>query len=501
MGSTSAENSGTGSTGNAGDGFAQNTGNGENSTSGVGRRALIKRSAALGLVSVPAMSFLSACASGGGDDNSGENKGETSASNPFGVKEGSKLDVVIFKGGYGDDYAKAWEAAFKKEWGVTSVHTGTQEITGKLQPRFNAGNPPDIVDDSGNQQIPIDVLAKNGQLLDLAEVLDAPSVDDPGKKVRDTLIPGTLDAGMQEGKVVALNYIYTVWGLWYSGKLFQEKGWEAPKTWDDFLAVCKDAKAQGIGGLAHQGKYPYYINVAIMDLIAKKGGLDAMKAIDNLEPDAFAGSDAAQEAVEAVYEVVEKGYLMPGTNGLTHTESQTRWNQYKAAFITSGSWLENEQLKTTPEDFDMKFLPMPLLPDSALPFEAIRAGSGEPFIIPSKAGNLPAAKEFMRRMLSKEWSTLFAKEANSLTILKDGVDPDVRLRPGTQSTVEASRAAGDNTFRYLYTEWYSEMNAAIENASNELMAKRIQPKEWLKRAQAAVDKQAKDPDSKKNHRD
>lgn len=469
---------------------------------GTNRRDLIKRSAALGLISVPTMSFLSACASGGGDDDSGtENEGKTSKDNPFGVKEGSKLDVVVFKGGYGDDYAKAWEASFKKKWGVTSTHTGTQEITGKLQPRFNANTPPDIVDNSGAQQIPIDVLAKNGQLLDLDAVLESPSIDDPSKKVRDTLIPGTLDAGMQSGKVVALNYIYTVWGLWYSGKLFQEKGWEAPQTWDDFLAICKDAKSQGIGGLAHQGKYPYYINVAIMDLIAKTGGLDAMKAIDNLDPKAFVGSDAATAAVEAVYEVVEKGYLMPGTNGLTHTESQTRWNQYKAAFITSGSWLENEQLKQTPEDFDMKFLPMPLLPDSQLPFEAIRAGSGEPFIIPAKAKNLPAAQEFMRMMLSKEWSTLFAKEANSLTILQDGVDASVQLRPGTQSTVEASKAAGDNTFRFLYTEWYSEMNTAIENASNELMAKRIQPKEWLKRAQAAVDKQAKDPESKKNRRD
>ncbi|MFC8435687.1 N-acetylglucosamine/diacetylchitobiose ABC transporter substrate-binding protein [Streptomyces sp. NPDC057253] len=469
---------------------------------GVGRRDLIKRSAALGLATVPATAFLSACASGGGDESSDDStKGTTSKENPFGAAKGSKLDVVIFKGGYGDDYAKAWEADFQKKLGITSTHTGTQEITGKLQPRFNAGNPPDIVDDSGAQQIKVDVLYKNGQLLDLAEVLDAPAIDDPSKKVRDLIIPGTLDAGLQGGKIVALNYIYTVWGLWYSGKLFKEKGWEEPKTWDDFLAVCQDAKKQGIGGLAHQGKYPYYINVAIMDLIAKKGGLDAMKAIDNLDPKAFVGSDAAQAGVEAIYEVVEKGLLMPGTNGLTHTESQTRWNQYKAAFITCGSWLENEQLKQTPADFDMKFMPMPLLPDSALPFEAIRAGSGEPFIIPAKAKNLPGAKEFMRRMLSKEWSTLFAKEANSLTILKDGVDPSVKLRPGTQSTVEASKAAGDDTFRYLYTEWYSEMGAAIEAASNELMAKRIQPKEWLKRAQAAVDKQAKDPASKKNHRD
>jgi carbohydrate ABC transporter N-acetylglucosamine/diacetylchitobiose-binding protein len=336
MGSTSAEN---------------NNGSDYTGAPGVGRRDLIKRSAALGLIAVPTMSFLSACASGGGDDSSSDDstKGTTSKSNPFGVKKGSTLDVVVFKGGYGDDYAKAWEANFKTKIGVSSTHTGTQEITGKLQPRFNAGNPPDIVDDSGAQQIKIDVLYKNGQLLDLSPVLDAPAIDDPTKKVRDLLIPGTLDPGVQEGKVVALNYIYTVWGLWYSGKLFKDKGWTPPKTWDEFIAICQKAKAAGIGGLAHQGKYPYYINVAIMDLIAKKGGIDAVKAIDNLDPKAFVGSAAAQAGVEAIYEVVEKGLLMPGTNGLTHTESQTRWNQYKAAFITCGSWLENEQLKLTPD--------------------------------------------------------------------------------------------------------------------------------------------------------
>ena len=45
-------------------------------------------------------------------------------------------------------------------------------------------------------------------------------------------------------------------------------------------------------------------------------------------------------------------------------------------------------------------------------------------------------------MLSKEWSTLFAQKANSLTIVKDGVDAGVTLRPGTQSTVEALQGGG-----------------------------------------------------------
>lgn len=104
-------------------------------------------------------------------------------------------------------------------------------------------------------------------------------------------------------------------------------------------------------------------------------------------------------------------------------------------------------------------------------------------------------------MLSREWSTLFAQQANSLTIVKDGVDPNVKLRPGTKSAVDALKAAGDNTFNYRYPDWYSQMDLDIQDASNELMAKRIQPKEWIKRAQAAVNKATKDPNAKNNHRD
>ena len=470
------------------------------STSEFGRRDLIKRAAALGLITVPAMSALSACAAGG-EKSADKPKGKVSKDNPFGAAKGGKLDVVIFKGGFGDQYAIEWEKLYAKKWGAEISHDGTQEITGKLQPRFNQGNPPDVVDNSGAQQIKLDVLHKNKQLADLTELLEAPSYDDPGKKVSEILIPGTAEKGNIGGSMRALNYVYTVWGLWYSGKLFEDKGWEVPKTWDAFLDVMKEAKKDGIAGFAHQGKHPYYINVLIFDLIAKTGGLDAMKAVDNLDPKAFVGSEAAERSIEAVYEIVDKGLLLPGTNALDHIESQTAWNKGKAVFIPSGSWLENEQLKQTPDGFDMKFLPVPVLDDSKMPFESIRAGAGEPFIVPEKAANKAGGLEFLRMMLSKEWSTKFALEANSLTIVDGGVDKSVKLRPGTKSAIEAVEACPvDKRFDYLYTTWYSEMDETIRTASAELMAKRITPKEWLKRSQAAVDKAAKDPESKKNKR-
>lgn len=458
------------------------------------RRDLVKRSAALSLVAIPSAGLLSACASSGGDDDTAtkptKSAGTTAAdpNNPFGVNDSAALDIVVFDGGYGHDYAVALGKLYEsKHSGAKSSVLPTQDITGKLQPRFNAGSPPDVVDDSGAQQIKLDVLQKSGQLADLTPLLDAPYIDDPTKKIRDVLQPGTVETGTLDGKMYSLSYIYTVWGLWYSGKLFKQHGWTAPKTWKDFISLSGEIKKAGIAPFAHQGKYPYYINVAIMDLIAKNGGPDLQKRIDSLDPTAW-DDPAVKAGIDAIYEIVTNGFLLPGTNGLTHIESQTAWNQYKAAFIPCGSWLENEQLKATPTDFEMTFLPMPSLDGDKLPFEAIRAGAGEPFIVPEKAKNKAGGLEFLRLMLTKEGSGKFAAAANSLTVLKDGVGPDVQLRPGTKSTVTALTAAGSNTFNYNYPNTSSQFDTDLQNLSSELMAKRLTPDQWIAKAKAAATK-------------
>jgi N-acetylglucosamine transport system substrate-binding protein len=461
------------------------------------RRDLVKRSAALGLVAIPSAGLLSACASDGGDSSSttpttAPASGATvDPKNPFGVKDADPLDIVIFDGGYGHDYATALGKLYEQQHsGAKASVLATQDIIGKLQPRFNGGTPPDVIDDSGAQQIKLDTLQSSGQLADLTPLLDAPYLDDPTKKVRDVLQPGTIESGTLAGKMYSLSYIYTVSGLWYSGKLFKQHGWTPPKTWKDFISLCGEIKKAGIAPFCYQGKYPYYMNTPILDLAAKNGGLDIQKRVDAMDPTVW-DEPAIKNAVEAAYQIVSSNYLLPGTNGLTHIESQTAWNQYKAAFIPCGSWLENEQMKATPADFDMKFLPMPSLDGDKLPWESIRAGAGEPFIVPEKAKNKAGGLEFLRMMLTKEGSGRFAAAANSLTVLQNGVGSDVKLRPGTASTVVAIDAAGNNTFNFNYPNTNSEFDVALQSATADLMAKRATPDQWLAKAKQAAQKAKK----------
>ena len=95
----------------------------------------------------------------------------------------------------------------------------------------------------------------------------------------------------------------------------------------------------------YQGKYPQYMVFGVlMPLVYKNGGIEAIIAMDNLEEGAFS-TDAVKKSLEKVQELYTCGHIMPGTEGLTHTESQAEWLQNKALFIPCGTWLEKRDAR------------------------------------------------------------------------------------------------------------------------------------------------------------
>jgi N-acetylglucosamine transport system substrate-binding protein len=468
------------------------------------RRAFLQRSAVATMLAAGGGSLLSACATGGGDDTGDTGGGEKTAENPFGVKADQALDVVIFKGGYGDDYAKFHEELYKKKFPDAEVkHAGITDITQQLQPRFNAGNPPDMIDNSGASLLPMSTLASTGQLADLTELFDAASIDDANKKVRDTVEPIALEAAniLGDGKLLSLQYVLTVYGLWYDKKLFDEKGWKPAETWTDFLALCEEIKKAGIAPLAHQGKHPYYIAQVVLDMAVKHGGPEVIKAIDSLEPNAWK-HPSIKLAAEALLELKGKGYIMQGTEGLDHIQSQTRWNEGKAAFIPSGSWLENEQKpvveKVNPA-FATTVAPTPLLDGAKLPFECTEISAGENFIVPAKAKNKAGGLELLRIMVSKEGAAKFTELTGSPTIVK-GAAEGIKLTPGAESSSKLLADGGDNNWSTYFASWYSTMDKPNRSIFGELAAARITADEFMNRCQKLADDTAKDPKTQKRTR-
>jgi N-acetylglucosamine transport system substrate-binding protein len=438
--------------------------------SNVDRRTLLRRAAALGVFVVPGTSLLSACATSGGDNSSSDSGGKKSSTNPLGVKEDAPLDVVIFNGGYGDKYATdVHEPMYKKAYPKATIkHESVTEIAKTLQPRLSGGtNVPDVVDNSGSGLLDFGALVADKQLADLTPLWNAPSVDDPSKTVKDTVVSGTVDTGSFNGTPYVMNYVSTVFGLWYSGKLFKDKGWTAPTSWDDFLKLLDNIKKAGITPIGYAGaNAAYYMWNVILTSAAKIGGADVLKAIDNLEDGAWT-SPAVKQAAAAWAEVgakyTDKAYL-----GLKHTDVQLQQNQYKLALYPSGDWLPNEQAKETPADFQYQLMPNPAVSGSdKMPASTVRATAGEGFFVSAKAPNKNGGLEYLRIMLSKAGGNGFTQLTKSPTVVV-GASEGIDLGPGVNSSQTALKAAGSNIVNLFFDGWYSELDKECRTATNEL---------------------------------
>jgi N-acetylglucosamine transport system substrate-binding protein len=463
------------------------------------RRGVLRGAAAAGVVAATATA-VPACAMGGGDDRDTA-RGDRNDTNPLGVDPEAPLEVVIFNGGFGEEYAKAHQAMYRKRHPKAQIkHSATQQIATTLQPRFVDGNPPDVVNNSGANQIDFNGLVAQKALTDLGELLDAPSLDDPDVPVRDTLLPGTVDVGSYDGTVVSLNYAYTVYGIWYSGRLFAERGWQYPQRWDEMIALCRKIKAAGIAPWTYQGKHPRYMSWPILAAAAKLAGPEVLMAIDNLEPNAWK-HDAVKTAADAYHQLVVDRFILAGSEGMDHVQAQTEWCRGRAAFISCGSWLENEQKAVTPAGFGMTVAPTPsLTTGDKLPFAAVRGTAGEPFVVPAKAGNVPGALEYLRVMLSREGAADFTRRVSSLACVRDS-STGLSLSPGLQSVNRALEAAGEHAFTWMYGLYYRKLERnLVDAACGEFFTGRISPAQFVDRCQRAADEIARDSSIKKYRR-
>ena len=200
-------------------------------TPGLDRRALLRRAGAVGLLAVPAVSMLAACAGGSDDSSQKQSKGTVSADNPLGIPTDTGIEILIFDGGLGTKYSTDVDTPlYEKKWPKSKVtFQSTQTVATVVKPRLNAGNPPDMVNNSGSDLMDFGAIVNAGQASDLTDLFAAPSLDIPGKKVSETLVPGAVEIGSYNGKPYAVNYSFTIFGLWYNKVLWDSKGWTPPR--------------------------------------------------------------------------------------------------------------------------------------------------------------------------------------------------------------------------------------------------------------------------------
>lgn len=462
----------------------------------VDRRSIL-RLAMAGGVAIPALA-LAGCATGGGsDDNSSTSPaagGDKSDKNPFGMVEKSTVEAVIFNGGYGFDYVTFAAGLVEKNQAGSKVEVKpSTQIAQELQPRFVGGNPPDLIDNSGANSIGLSTIAD--QLEDLNDVFEAKNLE--GTTIKDTLYPGVEAPGTINGKLVAINYVQTIYAVWYSSALFEANGWTAPKTWDEAIELGAKAKAKGKYLMLWGKEAATYYQTLAMGSAIKEGGDDVRLALENLAPDCWS-KPAIQGVFKALETIVKNGYMKPGGGGTQFTAAQAQWSSEEAALLyPSGSWIENEMKKQTKDGFKMMGVPeMTLTTGSKLPYAALHSAAGEPFIVPSKGKNVAGGKEILRTMLSKEAATNFAKTKLAPTIVKDTVPADGFGSTALQSQGTMLKDAGSDVFTWNFVDIYG-MNQDMLVPWNAFLSGQINAAKLTEQLQKITDKVANDSNVKK----
>ena len=92
-------------------------------------------------------------------------------------------------------------------------------------------------------------MIKQQALHPLDNVLES-IVPGESKKVSEKIAGGFTDISLTnpygDGKTYLAPRFYSPCGLFYNRKLFEEKGWRVPTTWDEMWALGDTAKAEGI---------------------------------------------------------------------------------------------------------------------------------------------------------------------------------------------------------------------------------------------------------------
>jgi N-acetylglucosamine transport system substrate-binding protein len=468
----------------------------ERETAHFDRRTLL-RGALASAALVPLSSALAAC---GGSSPSGGGGGGSSApktaTNPFGLAKSSSVEAVIFNGGYGYDYVKYAAQQVTKQpdfSGVSIKVSPSTQIAQQLQPRFVGGNPPDLIDNSGENAIGFNTIEQQLETLD--DVFEANNYE--GTKIADTLYPNVKDPGTFGGKFIAMNYVMTVYGVWYSATLFQQNGWTPPKTWDEATALGAKAKAKG-KYLWVWGKEAatYYQTMAVNSAI-KEGGDPVRLALENLHPNCWS-LPQIQSVFQALGEQVQKGYFVPGGAGTQFTAAQAKWsNNEQAILYPSGGWIENEMKDATKANFQMTGAPEPTpSANPSLGYAALRAAAGEPYIVPSQANNVAGGKEILRAMLSKAAATNFSKTRLAPTIVKGLVPANGFGSTALVSQTKMLDAAGNSTFNYQFVDYYG-MNTDQLVPWNSFLSGQLSVSGLTSALQGITDKVANDPSVKK----
>ena len=343
----------------------------------------------------------------------------------------SILKVAFAECGYGREFLLQWEKAYNEAYPDEKIKLdldGDAQMTQNIINRIDTGkNLPDLVMVlSTNWQL----WAAKGKILEIDDVYEADAGLGDGTKMKDFIDPNISQFGLVNGHYYAVPWSVGTTGFVYNKGMFEEWGWEVPKTVEELAALC-DKITSDTGGtiapFAWSTAVAEYWSFVTLNWWAQYEGADNFKEFWKFEtPDVYK-QEGRLKALETFERLVcgkdangnPTGEAINSITNAKFMESQLDFVQGRAAMIPNGVWLENEMKNNLPSGFQMAMMPTPEIEGAKRDADGNLIdvnvnSSGDFILIPRGAKNPSVAKKFLSFINSKQGCEIFTRYTGAI---------------------------------------------------------------------------------------
>ena len=327
------------------------------------------------------------------------------------------IKVAAIETAYGSQVWVDVAAAFEAETGIKVELTTDKNLEDVLSGPMQNGEFPDVVHlATGRPAGLTEQLVKANALHPLTNAL---SLTIPGEtvKVSEKIAGGFTDnnivAPYGDGVTYMAPMFYSPCGLFYNAKLFEDKGWEVPTTWDEMWELGETAKAEGIALFTYPtaGYYDAFM-FALMNAI---GGPEFFNAITTYEEGAWDSENG-----KTLLNILDKlaSYTHPSTpaqaNNQDFTKNQQMAMNGSALFMPNGTWITGEMADyaATLDNFAWGMTAVPAAGTAPYSFCWV-----EQAWIPAGAEHIAEAEQFVAFLYSDKAAEIFASAGAMQPIL------------------------------------------------------------------------------------
>jgi raffinose/stachyose/melibiose transport system substrate-binding protein len=331
-------------------------------------------------------------------------------------------------------------------------------------------------------------LALAGQLAPLDEYADQFAWN-------DRFAEGSLNLGMANDQLFSIPSEIETLVLYYNRTLFEQNGWEPPKTLDELTALAEQISAAGIIPFAHANAEWRPANEWFVGEFLNHGAGGPQKVYDALVGETLWTDPDFVAAIESLNQMQQNGWFSGGLDRyytLTEAEAGSMFGAGEAAMKIEGTWfLENVNNyfgEAAGNENEWGWVPMP----SASGEPIFDLGIGQTYSINANSANPEATAQFLDFYFSPETQARLLANCGVVPAAVNLGGQDLSaVNPGlTEILAALGEAFAANNYGYTtWTFWPPESETFLIEEVEKVWAGEMTAEDYLQGHQEIFDKE------------